>query len=125
MFKFIFASINWLWIVIPIIFLILVILLIILLINNKKRKSKQKVIDQYYETIIESVGGLDNVQDVTFNNSRLTFILKNNQKLDEEKLKSINITGIFKMSSKITLIVGKMSEQYYENIKKHLNSEKK
>ena len=29
------------------------------------------------------------------------------------------------MSSKITLIVGKMSEQYYENIKKHLNSEKK
>lgn len=102
--------------------IILITLIIVFFIKGNKNKKQQLIIDNYYNTIINCVGGLDNIISVSFNSSRLSLQLNDTNKLDEEGLKKIQITGVFKTSKKVTLIVGNMAEKYCQNINKQLEN---
>lgn len=120
MFPLFFNTKTFLFIFIPCVILVFVLFLILFLLKKKKNKKKQEIIDNYYQTIIACVGGIDNIVQISSTGSRLSFVLKDFNKLDENKLKEIQITGIFKTSTKITLIVGSLANQYCTYIQKEL-----
>lgn len=95
---------------------------IILFISMKDKKDKNAKVQQFYVEIMDIMGGIENIVDVSVNSSRLSLVLKdpsiiNNDNLEKLKDKGI---GIVKSSKKITLVVGEMASDYYNSIKKEL-----
>lgn len=114
------------WIIISILIAIILLITIITLLvikHLKKKKSyqeEQKIIDNYYVNIIESVGTINNIVSISNVGSRLSFVLKDQSLLNVEKLKEIHITGIVKTTKKVTLVVGEMASKYALSIQKEL-----
>lgn len=71
--------------------------------KNKKKKA------QYSDrilSIIENLGGNNNIISISPKMSRVEFVLHNYDLVNKEELKTLGIQGISKTSQKITLVVG-------------------
>ncbi len=116
------------WLMITIIMVVVLLILVITLLivkHQKKKKSyqeEQKIIDNYFVNIIESVGTINNIVSVSHIGSRLSFILKDQSLLNIDKLKEIHITGIVKTTKKVTLVVGEMAAKYATSIQNELEA---
>lgn len=121
-----FASLNWYFYLLiaigGIIVLLALVFLIMFLVSKNAKKKINKEISNLYTNIIDCCGGKSNIKEVSSIGSRLTLTLNDNSKLNEEKLKEINITGIFKTTKKVTLVIGEMASEYAKKIKETLNS---
>ena len=121
-----FASLNWYFYLLiaigGIIVLLALVFLIMFLVSKNAKKKINKEISNLYTNIIDCCGGKSNIKEVSSIGSRLTLTLNDNSKLNEEKLKEINITGIFKTTKKVTLVIGEMASEYAKKIKEALNS---
>ena len=93
------------------------------LISLKNKDKTQKEAKEYYNKIIDAMGGIDNIKDVMVNSSRLSVVLNDNTLLNEEKLQSIKDdgVGVVKSNKKITLVIGEMAKNYCDSILKEKN----
>lgn len=98
----------------------LVIFLIKYISAVNKKKSTESVVNNYYNNIIEACGGIENIIEVSNLGSRLSFVLKYQSLFDDAKLKEINITGVFKTTKKITIVVGDKANDFAIEINKLL-----
>ena len=59
------------------------------------------------ETILQAIGGVENVENLTHCMTRLRFILKDESKADDDKVKNINgVMGLVKQGGQYQIIVG-------------------
>ena len=90
----------------------------------QKKKKLTSNANEFYTQIICAVGGIENISDVMVNSSRLSFVLKNTDILDQSEFKDFvknNNIGTVKSSKKITLVIGQYANDYYNKIKKILD----
>ena len=78
-----------------------------------KERTKQETKD-FYNVLIEAVGGLDNIDNCTSLGSRINFELKDINLVNQDVVKTIQDKGIgiFKTSKKITFVVGEFADRY-------------
>ena len=93
---------------------------IIYLISKNNKKKNDDNTKEYYKEIIELVGGIDNISEISSVGSRLTLVLNNNDLVDQNTLEVFKNKGIgiFRTSKKITLVIGDFASYYKEQIEK-------
>ena len=96
--------------------IILITLATFIIIYSKKKTSKSvnKVTKNEF---IEALGGEENILEKTATRSRLTLKLSDISKLDEDKIKTLGVSNIIKMSNKVTLVLEDNAEKILEKIK--------
>ena len=97
--------------------------LIFYFVSLRKHKETNKVAKKYYSKIIDAVGGISNIVEVTNNGSRLTVVLNSYENVNQDVLNSLvaDGVGILKYNKKLTLVIGEMAYEYYNSILKELN----
>ena len=85
----------------------LVVLIILGVIRLIKRDSFKKERAAKNNDIIIALGGRDNIVSVNSAGSRLSLVLKDYSLMQDDKLKELGVSSIIKMSSKVTLVIGK------------------
>ena len=91
--------------------LISILAVVLAIINNKKKQIKEKVQkSEQNNTFLEIFGGKDNIISCESKGSRLVLVLKDYDKLNQEKLKENGVTSFVKATNKITLIIGEKSK---------------
>lgn len=99
---------------------IIIVIVVVLLIRNKTKNSNKKASDDLFNQIMEGLGGIDNVSFLEAKMSRLNVILKNDNLLNIESLKTSGVSRVIKMSSKITLLIGDVASEIEEQFKKEI-----
>lgn len=97
--------------------------LITYLLALKKKKKLTSNAKTFYKQIVDVLGGIENINDVNVNSSRLSIMLNNNEVLNSYDFKQFvtnNNIGTVKTSKKITLVIGEYANDYYNEIKKLL-----
>lgn len=61
--------------------------------------------------VIEAVGGKNNIKDTNANGSKITFFLNDDSLVNTDYLKKLGAGGIVQTNSKITVIMGKFSNE--------------
>lgn len=105
--------------------LIVVAALVFLIIYLVSKSSKEKSLGEakgLYNKIINTFGGISNIESVNVNGSRLSLVLKDTTYINHETLKVMSDMGfgVVKTSKKITLVVGEMATHYYNEIQKQM-----
>lgn len=103
-----------------IVFLVVLVFFIIAVIKRKKnlvgppREQKESTkLPFNKEVLLEAIGGLDNMVHKQLSGSRISLDLKDVSLVDEEKLNSIGVDRVIKMSNKITLVIKGDISSYY------------
>jgi len=86
----------------------------------KVEKAKENF-DEYAQKIVEAVGGKDNIENFDYCATRLRFELKDNDKLNEDALKSLGVAGVLKTQEMAQVIVGTKVQFVYDALKQFLN----
>ncbi|MCH5172434.1 MAG: PTS transporter subunit EIIB [Erysipelotrichales bacterium] len=94
------------YIAIALVVLITIFVVVLLITNKAKSKKGSNNINDLLNNIIEALGGKDNIKGMEAKMSRLNVSLLSDDKIDIEKLKSIGVERVIKMSNKITLLIG-------------------
>lgn len=100
-----------------VILLLSTIIIIMLLI----KKSKNKVIYEYPE-LIEALGGLSNISNITLNGSRISLSFESKKNINKEQIKECGVETIVVSNKKITLVIGKNSTNIYTYLKKNIEA---
>ena len=79
-----------------------------------KKKEPKKVVNK--TELLSSFGGEDNVLSSSLIGSRIVLKLKDNSKIDKEKLLSVGVDSFIEMSDKMTLVVKSDAEKVYKTI---------
>lgn len=88
----------------------LVVLIILGVIRLIKRDSFKKERAAKNNDIIIALGGRDNIVSFSSAGSRLSLVLKDYSLMEDDALKALGVSSIIKMSSKVTLVIGKDAE---------------
>ncbi len=91
--------------------LVVVLLIVLFLLKNKNRNKEDKGI---CENILLFLGGKQNISFIEAKGSRLVVSLINKELINDEELKKLGVTSILKMSNKITLVIGNISQKIVE-----------
>lgn len=67
--------------------------------------------------LVASLGGIDNLQEVSASGSKVIFTLETLQGVDNEALKQLGASGIVASKNRLTLIFGKASEALVKELK--------
>ena len=105
--------------------LLLGIILAIILVKKKSNKNKAKrEFDNASNSIIEALGGIDNIVSCDVSMSRLNVVLKDYKLVESQQLTDAGVSGTVKTSKKLTLVVGKQfSQKLCESINSQLEKE--
>lgn len=104
-----------LFVVLALIFLIVAIVAF-LLIRNARHKNNQQ--NDLLESIVEALGGRDNIQNMEAKMSRLIVELSDDNLVDLDRLKQIGVARVIKMSNKMTLLIGNVAGEIADNFNK-------
>lgn len=99
--------------IITIVIVLIVFLISFFWIKHSKNKNKNPSLSNEF---INSVGGIDNIIQATYRESRLSLVINNYDLINEDELKKIGITSFIKMSNKITFIIGKQASNLCDEI---------
>jgi phosphotransferase system IIB component len=106
---------NVIWIVLALAAIILISLLVFIIIYRRKK------VDQIDTTAssewLDALGGKDNIIEANATGSRLSIKLNDSSLLDEEKIKSLGVSNILKMSNKVILVLEDKADKILEKIK--------
>ena len=83
---------------------VLVIASIILTIFIRKRRVKKET--EEFPGLLEALGGLENIEEVSYKGSRVSIVVDNKKNLDKEKIKDEGVDTIVISNKKVTLVVG-------------------
>lgn len=105
--------------------LLLGVILAIILVKKKSNKNKAKrEFDNASNSIIEALGGIDNIVSCDVSMSRLNVVLKDYKLVESQQLTDAGVSGTVKTSKKLTLVVGKQfSQKLCESINSQLEKE--
>jgi len=93
-------------------------LVILIIVLKKKTNPNEKQIEDFDgNSLVDALGGIDNIQEVSRTGSRITVKLHNTSIINNEKLKENGIDNIVAMSEKITLVVNNNPENIEQLIK--------
>lgn len=98
-------------------FATIVAIIVIVILFAQKRGSKEKPIEAISydsESIFIALGSKENVVNHYKNGSRIVVELKDYSLVDENKLNSLGVDSIIKMSNKITLVVKSDPDSFYK-----------
>ena len=88
-------------------------------IKNKGLNSQQKsTID--INLLLEALGGIENIQDVSHSPYKLTVVLTNQSVVDIEKIQSLGASGVVEGKDTLAMIFGKQSALIAEDMKKYM-----
>ena len=91
--------------------IVLAIVLVIALVVFFMLKKKNKKTQFDFEAFVELLGGIENIEDASYKNSRLTLTIKDKKEIKREELMDMGASAIVVNSKKITLIMGVLSSQ--------------
>lgn len=97
---------------------VLIAILIIIFLKRKKVEVKKPTID--FDPLLEALGTIDNIKDVTNIQNRVKIIIKDLKKVSTTKLKELNIPATLK-SQELTLLLKNQSVEFINFIKKGNN----
>ena len=106
--------------------LIVVCALVFLILYLSGKSSKQKSLGEakgLYNKIVDTFGGINNIESANVNGSRLSLVLKDTTYINQDTLKVMSELGfgVVKTSKKITLVIGEMASYYCSEINKQMN----
>ena len=87
------------------------VLIILGVVRLMKRDAFKKERMAKNNDIIIALGGRDNIVSFSSAGSRLSLVLKDYSLMEDEALKALGVSSIIKMSSKVTLVIGKDAEE--------------
>lgn len=90
----------------------------IILIVNKSKKDKFIKQNEELDEFISLFGGIENIIEVKARESRLSLVLNDYDKVNQEGLKQKGVSSSIKMSNKITFVIGSLAK----DIEEHINS---
>ena len=93
--------------------LVLVAILVFLIIFFGTRK-KNPIVDE--SAWLTSLGGKDNINNVSAIGSRINLSLKDKEKIDREKLTNLGVNSVLVMSNKVTLVIANNAVDIAETI---------
>lgn len=99
-----------LWCLIGGILFVLITFIIILFILKNKTKSSE---NRTFSELLEALGGIDNIYDITLNGSRISLGFNDKKILNRANIKANGVETIVISNKKITLVVGKTAPQIY------------
>ena len=91
--------------------LVVIILALVGIIRLIKKSNFKKERTEKNNDIIIALGGRDNIVSFSSAGSRLSLVLKDYSLMKDEALKALGVSSIIKMSSKVTLVIGKDAEE--------------
>ena len=106
---------NAWWIALSAVALIVIVVLLIILTGKKTNKVTN---NDLYNEYIDAFGTINNIISSHFKGSRLTLVLRDYDLLNNEKLETLGISSLIRMSSKITFVSDKAEE-----LSNYINSE--
>ena len=110
---------NAIWIAVGFVVIILITLIIFFLLNrNKTKKIDKTTYSISTNDWLDSLGGKDNILEISSRGSRLTLSLKEISLINETKLKELGVTSLLKMSNKLILVIEENAAKIEEIIKK-------
>lgn len=110
---------NAIWIAVGFAVIILITLIILFLFNrNKTKKIDKTTYSISTNDWLDSLGGKDNILEISSRGSRLTLSLKEISLINETKLKELGVTSLLKMSNKLILVIEENAAKIEEIIKK-------
>ncbi|BCA85921.1 PTS beta-glucoside transporter subunit EIIBCA [Enterococcus saigonensis] len=78
-----------------------------------------KKYEQLSKEILDSIGGTENISSMTHCQTRLRFVLKNNEIVDKEEVKKINgVVNVIESGGQFQVVIGTHVEEVYEEIDK-------
>lgn len=79
--------------------------------NRKPQEAKIKDIPVDIDKMIVALGGKDNIKESVARGSKITFFVEKDDLIDVACLKELKASGIIQSTGKITVIMGKYSEE--------------
>lgn len=111
-------------IVIGVVLLLGVISTIVLVKKKSNKNIAKREFDNASNSIIEALGGIDNIVSCDVSMSRLNVVLKDYKLVESQQLTDAGVSGTVKTSKKLTLVVGKQfSQKLCESINSQLEKE--
>lgn len=86
-------------------------------IKNKTLKQSTKASSIDVNALIEALGGIKNIQDVSFSPSKLTVVLDNQSNIDIATIQGLGASGIVEGKNTLSMIFGKESEHIAHDLK--------
>ena len=102
-----FKQYGW---IIAIVLVVLIAIIVAVLLTLNHKKSKRRNDNKIYDEIVLALGNKDNILSIEAKMSRLNVGLKNDSAMDVDKLKSLGVARIIKMSNKVTLVIGNVAQ---------------
>ncbi|MCI9092816.1 MAG: hypothetical protein HFF36_03375 [Coprobacillus sp.] len=89
------------------------------LIKNKGLNTQhQSTVD--IELLLNALGGVENIQDISYSSSKLTVLLINQDLVDITKIQNLGASGVVEGKNKLAMIFGKQSALIAEDMKKYM-----
>jgi len=79
--------------------------------NKKPKEVTIKDIPVDIEALINALGGKENIKESVANGSKITFFVEKDEIIKVNTLKVLGASGIIQSTGKITVIMGKFSEE--------------
>lgn len=89
-------------------------------IKNKGLKNHQTQSTIDIDMLLNALGGIKNIQDVSHSPSKLTVILIDQSLVDIGTIQSLGASGVVEGKDTLSMIFGKQSALIAEDIKKHM-----
>lgn len=102
----------FIYIIIALILIFVIWFIFAKLLKNKKPKNiTLKDIPVDIEALIKALGGKENIKESVANGSKITFFVEKDEIIKINTLKELGASGIIQSTGKITVIMGKFSEE--------------
>ena len=79
--------------------------------NSKPKETTIKNIPIDIEKMIQALGGKNNIKESIARGSKITFFVEKDDLINLDTLKELKASGIIQSTGKITVIMGKYSEE--------------
>lgn len=79
--------------------------------NKKPKEITLKDIPVDIDALINALGGKENIKESVANGSKITFFVEKDDIIKVNTLKELGASGIIQSTGKITIIMGKFSEE--------------
>lgn len=88
--------------------------------ENKEESSEKIDKNERIDMILKALGNCENLDDVDACITRLRLQVKDNEKINEEKLKSLGASGVMKSGTSVQVVFGPESESLKDEINKRM-----
>ena len=105
--------------IVTIVVSIIILLGLLILITTSKKKVKME--NNEYPQLLLALGGKENVSEVSFKGSRVSVILVDKKVIDKEMIKQQGVETIVVSNKKVTMVVGKKSEEIFNYLNNYIN----